>query len=70
MMHKTIVSTCSPNNNMHWVCIQLYRPEIPWRLFLLTAYVPMRAYMMKFKLGIDQLRVRLDKHLRSGDSSN
>ena len=39
-MHKKIVSTfctCSPNNDMHWVWIhdQLYRQEIPWRLFLL-----------------------------------
>ena len=34
-MHKKIVSTCSPNNNMHWVCIQ-YIVKIPWRLFLVN----------------------------------
>ena len=28
-MNKKIVSTCSPKNNMHWVCIQLYVKEFP-----------------------------------------
>ena len=39
-MRKKFVSTCSPNKlSLHSV----YRQEIPWRLFLLTAYVPMRV---------------------------
>ena len=41
-MHYKILSTCSSDNNMHWVCIQYHRQEIPWRLFLLTPYVPTR----------------------------
>ena len=28
-MHKKIVSTCSPNNNMHWLCIQYIVKKIP-----------------------------------------
>ena len=31
-MHKKIVSTCSPNNNMCWSLYSVYRQEIPWRV--------------------------------------
>ena len=41
-MHKKIVDTCSPNNKMQLSLYSVYRQEIPWRLFLLTAYVPIR----------------------------
>ena len=42
-MHKKIVSTCSPNNDRHWVCIQYIVKKFPGGyFFLLTAYVPMR----------------------------
>ena len=39
-MHKQIVSTCSPNNNMYWVCIQYIVKIFPDGLFLVTPYVP------------------------------
>ena len=35
-MHKKIVSTCSPNNNSYWVCIQYIVKKIPDGLFLRT----------------------------------
>ena len=38
-MHKKIVSTCSPNNNMYWVCIQYIVKKYPDGLFLVTPYV-------------------------------
>ena len=38
-MHKKIVSTCSPNNNMYWVCIQYIVKKFPDGLFLVTPYV-------------------------------
>ena len=38
-MHKKIVSTCSPNNNMYWVCIQYIVKKFPDRLFLVTTNV-------------------------------
>ena len=41
-MHKKIVSTCSPNNNMYWVCIQYIVKKFPDGLFLVTPYVPIR----------------------------
>ena len=41
-MHKKILSTCSPNNNYALSLYSVYRQEIPWRLFLLTAKAPMR----------------------------
>ena len=28
-MQKKIISTCSPNNNMHWVCIQYIVKKFP-----------------------------------------
>ena len=39
-MHKKIVSTCSPNNNMYWVFIQYIVKKFPDELFLATPYVP------------------------------
>ena len=39
-MHKEIVSNCSPDNALSLYSV--YRKEIPWRLILPTAYVPMR----------------------------
>ena len=39
-MHKRIVRTCSPNNNMYWVCIQYIVKKFPAGLFLVTPYVP------------------------------
>ena len=42
-MHKKILSTCSPNNNYALSLYSVYRQEIPWRLFLLTAKAPMRV---------------------------
>ena len=41
-MHKKIVSTCSPNNNMYWVCIQYIVKKFPDGLFLVTPKVPIR----------------------------
>ena len=38
-MHKKIVSTRSPNNNMYWVCIQYIVKKFPEGLFLVTPYV-------------------------------
>ena len=38
-MHKKVVSTCSPNNNMYWVCIQYIVKKFPDGLFLVTPYV-------------------------------
>ena len=38
-MHKKIVSTCSPNNNMYWVCIQCIVKKFPDGLFLVNPYV-------------------------------
>ena len=38
-MHKKTVSTCSPNNNMYWVCIQYIVKKFPDGLFLVTPYV-------------------------------
>ena len=35
-MHKKIVSTCSPDNNMYWVCIQYIVKKFPDGLFLVT----------------------------------
>ena len=42
-MHKKIVSTCSPNYNMYWVCIQYIVKKFPDSLFLVTPYVPIRV---------------------------
>ena len=42
-MHKKIVSTCSPNNNMYSVCIQYIVKKFPDGLFLVTPYVPIRG---------------------------
>ena len=41
-MHKKIVSTCSPNNNMYWVFIQYIAKKFPGGLFLVIPYVPIR----------------------------
>ena len=41
-MHKKIVSTCSPNNNMYLVCIQYIVKKFPDGLFLVTPYVSIR----------------------------
>ena len=49
-MHKKIVSTCSPNNNMYWVCIQYIVKKFPDGLFLVTPYVP-RIEMFYGKLN-------------------
>ena len=38
-MYKKIVSTCSPNNIMYWVCIQYIVKKFPDELFLVTTYV-------------------------------
>ena len=38
-MHKKIVTTCSPNNNTYWVCIQYNVKKFPDGLFLVTPYV-------------------------------
>ena len=38
-MHKKIVSTCSPNNNMYWVCIKYIVKKLPDGLFIVTPYV-------------------------------
>ena len=38
-MHKKIVSTCSPNNNMYWVYIQYIVKKFPDGLFLVTPYI-------------------------------
>ena len=45
-MDKKIVSTCSPNNNMYWVCIQYIVKKFPAGLFLVTPYVPIRALVL------------------------
>ena len=39
-MHKKIVSTCSTNNNVYWVCSQYIVKKFPDWLFLVTPYVP------------------------------
>ena len=50
-MHKKIVSTCSPNNNMYWVCMQYIVKKFPdMALFLVTPYVP-RIEMFYGKLN-------------------
>ena len=38
-MQKKIVSTCSPNNNMYWVCIQCIVKKFPDGLLLVTPYI-------------------------------
>ena len=38
-MHKKIVSTCSPNTNMYWVCIQYIVKKFPDGLFSVPPYV-------------------------------
>ena len=43
-MHKKIVSTCSPNNDMYWVCIQYIIKKFPDGLLLVTPYIPIREH--------------------------
>ena len=52
-MHKKIVSTCSPNNNMYWVCIQYIVKKFTGGLFLVTPYVQRNdiPYKRKFSRG-------------------
>ena len=38
-MHKKIVSTCLPNNNMYWVWIQYIVKKFPDGLCLVIPYV-------------------------------
>ena len=45
-MLKKIMCTCSPNNNMHWICIQYNVKKFPEGLFLLTVYVQMGEYTL------------------------
>ena len=45
-MLKKITSTCSPNNNMNWICIQYNVKKLSEGLFLLTAYVQMGEYTL------------------------
>ena len=45
-MLKKIMSTCSPDNNMLWICIQYNVKKFPECLFLLTAYVQIGEYTL------------------------
>ena len=44
-MHKKIVSTCSANNNVYWVCIQYIVTKFPDGLLLVTPYVGRDDYV-------------------------
>ena len=41
-MHNEIVSSCSPNNNMHCVCNKYIVKKLPDGFFSFTAYVTMQ----------------------------
>ena len=47
-MYKKIVSNCSPDKYALSLYL-VYRQEIPCRLFLLTAYVPIRDYTVLYE---------------------
>ena len=47
-MHKTIVSTCSPNNYMYWVWIQYIVKKFSDGLCLATPYVQRIVFETEF----------------------